>query len=116
MNLRLQKGEVRLRLERKEGEALGRGESLAQEITFPSGEALRFWVDPLAGDEPPRVALDGGLLTVSVSAPAVRELLAQPPARDLGLRAELDTPAGPLKVVVEIDLFGEGKGPKRRPS
>lgn len=115
MNLRLSGTEVRLRLDRREAEALARGEPLEQEIAFPGDAAFRYRVDPSADRIEPAAALTGAVLSIRVSSEAVGDLLAERPSRDAGLSAEL--PVGPgrvLELKVEIDLFTEGKGPRRK--
>ena len=115
MNLRLSTNEVRVRMDRREAEALARGERLAQEIAFPGGARFRYEVQPTRDATPPHASLGGAGLSVTVSTDAVHALLAQPPSKDLGLCAELArSGAAPLKLTVEIDLFSDGKGPRRK--
>ena len=115
MNVRLGPGEVRLRLERSEAEALGRGEAQVGELTFPGGARLGWRVEPVPGEAPPSVVLDGAQLAFAVSAEVLRTLLSRPPSRDAALEAEVPVIGGaPLALKVEIDLFGNGKGPAGR--
>ena len=115
MNLRLSANEVRVRMDRREAEALVRGERLEEEIAFPGGMRFRYEVHPTRDATPPHAALRGAAVSVTVSTDAMRALLAQPPSRDLGLCADLATAGGaPLKLTVEIDLFSDGKGPRRK--
>jgi hypothetical protein len=96
VNVRLSQGEVRVRLDRADAEALARGEALAGEVALAGGP-LRWRVEPRAGD--PSARLDGAALTVTVPPEELRELLARPPSKDLGVQAE----QGGVAVVVEID-------------
>ena len=115
MNLRLSATEVRVRVDRGEAEALSRGEALEQEIAFPGDAAFRYRVDPSADRIAPTASLSGTTLSIRVSSEAVRALLAERPSKDAGLGAQLPTrEGGLLELKVEIDLFSDGKGPRRR--
>jgi hypothetical protein len=110
VNLRLQAGEVRLRIDRKEAEQLASGEPLSERIRFPDGNRLLWRIDP--GDAPPGLAWEDAELTISLSAEAVAGMLELPPSRDLALRAELPVDGGgSVALVVEIDLWS---GTKKR--
>jgi hypothetical protein len=114
MNLRLSAAEVRLRVDRKEAEALARGEPLEQEIAFPGGGTFRYRLEPTPGAIELAASLSGTVLSIRVSAEAVRDLLVQRPSKDSGLSARLPTAdGGVLQLTVEIDLFSDGKGPRR---
>jgi hypothetical protein len=115
VNLRLSATEVRVRLDRKEADALARGEALEQEISFPGDAAFRYRVEPSAAPTDPTATLNGTMLSIRVSSAGLRDLLAERPSKDAGLSAQL--PVGPgrvLELKLEIDLFGEGKGPRRK--
>jgi hypothetical protein len=105
MNVRLSTGEVRLRLERAEAEALARGEPLSTEVAFPGGARLAWRVDPRTGMNGPSVLLRGTEMVVTVSADALTELLGRPPSKDAGVVADLPTEGGTLTVRVEVDFF-----------
>ena len=115
MNLRLSAADLRVRLDRKEAEALARGEALEQEIAFPGGAAFRYRVEPSADRAGPAVSLSGTMLSIRVSSAGVGDLLAERPSKDAGLSAQV--PIGPgraLHLKLEIDLFTDGKGPRRK--
>jgi hypothetical protein len=125
MNLRLSAAEVRLRVDRKEAEALARGEPLEQEIAFPGGGTFRYRLEPTPGALELAASLSGTALnteliaalelSIRVSAEAVRDLLVQRPSKDARLSAQLPTAdGGALQLTVEIDLFSDGKGPRRK--
>ena len=112
MNLRLSANEVRVRLDKKEAEALARGESLEQQIAFPGDATFRYRVEPSLDSVDPDVSLSGTSLSIRVSAAALRDLLAQRPSKDAGLSARLPAQGGrALQLKLEIDLFSDGKGP-----
>jgi hypothetical protein len=110
VNLRLGGGEVRVRLDRGEAEALVRGEQLVDGVGLPGGGELRWSVDPAA--RTPGLEWRDGELRIAVAGEAVGALLQLPPSRDLGIRAELPLKdGGTVALVVEIDLWS---GKKRR--
>jgi hypothetical protein len=115
VNLRLSGTEVRVRVDRQEAEALARGEALEQEIAFPGNAVFQYRVEPSADRIEPAASLNGTMLAIRVSSGAVRDLLAARPSKDAGLSAPLPTgPGRVLQLKVEIDLFSEGKGPRRK--
>ena len=110
MNVRFQKDEVRLRLDRKEAEQLAAGEPLSDKVRFPGGGRLLWRVDP--GDAPPGLTWEDAELTIAVSGEAIAGMLDLPPSKDLALRAELALDGGGvIALVVEIDLLA---GKKKR--
>lgn len=115
MNLRFGPGQLRVRVDRKEAEAVVRGERVAQEIAFPGGETFRYALLASAEADPPTAALSGTTVSITVGAQAVRALLGQRPSKELGLTAKLRSPdGGVLELRLEIDLFSDGKGPRRK--
>jgi hypothetical protein len=110
VNVRFDKDEVRLRLDRKEAEGLARGEPLSERVRFPGGGRLLWRVDP--GDAPPGLTWEDSELTIAVSGEAIANMLELPASKDLALRAELPLDGGgAVALVVEIDLWS---GTKKR--
>lgn len=102
MTLKLSSTEVRVRLSRKNADALARGEALRHEVRLPNG-ALAWHVDP--GGDALGLALVGGELSITVPAAAMKALLEQPESRDAGIHASV----GGVALVVEIDLWSGRK-------
>jgi len=110
VKLRFSEGEVRLRVDRNEAEILTRGDSLSQELRFESG-GFHYDVRCDPNVAPASVSLGDGRMEIRVEPKALRELLAARPSKDLRLEAW----GGPgVRLVVEVDLFSGGKGPRRR--
>jgi hypothetical protein len=112
VNLRLGGGEVRVRLDRREAEALARGESLVDGVGLPGGGALRWVMDP--GGRRPGLEWRDGELRIAVAGEALGALLELPPSKDLGIRAELPLEdGGTVALVVEVDLWTMKAGKRK---
>jgi hypothetical protein len=104
MNVRFSVGEVRLRLERAEAEAVARGEAAAQEVALPGGR-MGWRVEP--GPSPdPTVELRGTTLVVAVSGARIGELLGHTKLTELGVVAVVQVEgAAPVRLAVELDAL-----------
>jgi len=95
MKLRILDDSVRLRLDRDEVDAVGRGETVSASTRFAADSVFEY---RLTAGEHLDAVFDGAVMTISVSAPEAARWAADDTA--VSIRGE----AGPVAVLVEKDF------------
>lgn len=100
MKLRFRNNSLRLRLNRREAEALASGEKLQEEVLFPEGTALSYSLEATALTQP-EVSFQQGV--IRIAAPGL-ELKKWAEGSAIGIYFELPAPRSVLKIAIEKDL------------
>ena len=100
MKLRFRANSLRLRVNRREAEALAAGEVLRETIEFPGNTSLAYILKPGSTTEAYAAFADGD---IQISAPRT-QIESWANGDDIGLYFTIPTNAEPLKVAIEKDL------------
>jgi hypothetical protein len=100
MKLRFRNNSLRLRLNRKEVDALASGVSIKERVMFPGEAEFSYILEPAARIEPEASFRNG---VVRVSAPPA-ELKDWAASEAIGLYFDLPANGGELKIAIEKDL------------
>ncbi len=100
MKLRFRANSLRLRVNRKEVEALAAGHVLKEQIAFPGGTALTYVLKPESSAEP-QAFFENGSIQIAVPRPLIANWAS---IEDIGIYFTLITGAEPLKIALEKDL------------
>ncbi|SRR5579884_761199 len=100
MKLRFRENRLRLRVNRREVEALSNGTSLLEQVDFP-GDARLAYILESASTNSPAAEFKSGVIRVAVPA---SEIQAWASTDTIGIYFELPANGKPLKVAIEKDL------------
>jgi hypothetical protein len=100
MKLRFRNNSLRLRLNRREVDALANGVAIKENVFFPGDARLSYILEPAARMEPEASFRNG---TIRVSAPPA-ELMDWAGSDALGIYFDLPATEGHLKIAIEKDL------------
>jgi hypothetical protein len=100
MKLRFRKNNLRLRVNRREVDALALGMAIEEKVMFPGEAELSYILEPAARIEPEASFRDG---VVRVAAPPA-ELKSWAASEAIGLYFDLPAKGGHLKIAIEKDL------------
>jgi hypothetical protein len=110
MKLRFRQNSLRLRLNRREVEALAASQRLKEQVRFPGGAELTYVLESLAGAAP-EVDFKSGVIRVALPA---ADLQGWAGTQELGLYFELPANGSMLKIAVEKDLECVDEPPEER--
>ncbi len=100
MKLRLLDNTLRLRLDRREVDALGQGEPQGAVTQFPGGEEFAYRIEPTSG----AVAAAANAQGITVFVPALQLQAWAQDDQQVGIRECLPLAAGSLTLLIEKDF------------